>query len=213
MTRIRVLIVDDHPLLRRGVKQLLEMEEDFEVSGEAQDGEQALRLAVERQPDLILLDLNMVGMDGMATLDALRTAGVRSQIIILTVSDSDEDVVAALRARADGYLLKDMEPEDLVHQLRSAAQGQLVISEALTPVLARALGRNDKHEAGSLTSLTAREREILRQIAQGLSNKMIANKLDIAEGTVKVHVRNMLKKLGLKSRVEAAVWAVQQNFR
>jgi two-component system, NarL family, nitrate/nitrite response regulator NarL len=213
MSKTRILIVDDHPLLRRGVKQLLELENDFEAVGEARNGQEALTFAKELQPDLILLDLNMVGMDGMATLDALREAGVRSRIIMLTVSDSDEDVVAALRAGADGYLLKDMEPEDLLQQLRMAAEGRLVISEALTPALARALGREHQDDQASLASLTAREREILRLIARGLSNKMIANRLDIAEGTIKVHVRNMLKKLGLRSRVEAAVWAVNQNLR
>ncbi len=213
MNETRVLIVDDHPLLRRGVSQLLELEPGFVCVGEASSGQEALQLAAGQQPDLILLDLNMTGMDGLETLRALRKAAVESRIIILTVSDSDSDVVQAMRDGADGYLLKDTEPEDLVAQLRQATDGQVVVSETLTPALARALGRPKKNEKASLANLTAREREILKLIARGKSNKMIARELDITEGTIKVHVRSMLKKLGLRSRVEAAVWAVDQGVR
>ncbi|MCC5810936.1 MAG: two-component system response regulator NarL [Ectothiorhodospiraceae bacterium] len=213
MSTTRVLIVDDHPLLRRGVKQLLELEPEFTCIGEANSGQEALQLAEAEQPDLILLDLNMNGMDGLETLRALRGKAVESRIIILTVSDSDTDVVQAMRDGADGYLLKDTEPEELVSQLRQANDGRLVVSESLTPALARALGRPSKNEKASLANLTAREREILKLIARGKSNKMIAKQLDIAEGTIKVHVRSILKKLGLRSRVEAAIWAVNQGIR
>ncbi len=213
MSETRVLIVDDHPLLRRGVVQLLELEPDFACVGEASSGQEALQLAGQAQPDLILLDLNMIGMDGLETLRALRAAAVEARIIILTVSDSDTDVVQAMRDGADGYLLKDTEPEELVAQLRQAMDGRLVVSDALTSALARALGRPKKDEKASLANLTAREREILKLIARGKSNKMIAKQLDISEGTIKVHVRSMLKKLGLRSRVEAAVWAVNQGIR
>ncbi len=132
---------------------------------------------------------------------------------MFTVSDHEDDVVAALRNGADGYLLKDMEPEDMVRQLRQAALGRMVISESLTALLAEAL-RNQRNAPTTpdVHSLTQREREILQQLAGGLSNKLIARKLDITEGTVKVHVKHLLKKLNLRSRVEAAVWAVQAGI-
>lgn len=207
-----VLIIDDHPLLRRGVTQLLELEPDLEAVGEASSGDEGLRLAQELQPDLILLDLNMQGMTGVETLKAMRTKGIKACVVVLTVSDSDEDITASLRAGANGYLLKDMEPETLVTQLRRAAGGEVVISEALTSSLARALTRDHGTAGPGLDSLTAREREILRHLARGESNKAIARNLEITEGTTKVHVKNLLKKMGFRSRVEAAVWAVQNGL-
>lgn len=209
----QVLLIDDHPLLRRGITQLLEMESDMEMAGEASNAEDGIRLAVELEPDLILLDLNMPKVNGLETLKRLREQGVASRIVIFTVSDHEEDVIAALRSGADGYLLKDMEPEDLLDQLHQAAVGRMVISDRLTALLAEAL-RNQKptRNQPDFDSLTPREQEILRLIADGLSNKMIARRLDISEGTVKVHVKHLLKKLGLRSRVEVAVWAVQEGF-
>lgn len=209
-TLTRILVVDDHPLFRRGVRQLLELETGFAAVAEASCGEEALALADEMEPDLILLDLNMAGMDGIEVLRALRAADAASRIVLLTVSDAEEDVVAALRAGADGYLLKDMEPEALLVHIQQAAEGQMVISEQLAVTLAAVIGRRDM-AVDPLANLTRRELDILRALAQGLSNKMIARRLDISEGTVKVHVRNLLKKLRLKSRVEAAVWAVRHQ--
>ena len=213
-TPASILLIDDHPLLRRGITQLLEMEDDMTLAGEASNSADGIRLATELEPDLILLDLNMPGVNGLETLRQLRDGGVASRIVIFTVSDHEDDVVSALRAGADGYLLKDMEPEDLVNQLHQAAVGKLVISERLTALLADALRQQQTPEQGQpdFTSLTPRERDILRHIAQGLSNKMVARRLDISEGTVKVHVKHLLKKLGLRSRVEAAVWAVQEGY-
>ncbi|MDF3936422.1 two-component system response regulator NarL [Pseudomonas citronellolis] len=208
--RARLLLVDDHPMMRRGVVQLLEFEDDLCVVGEAGSGEEALRLAAELDPDMILLDLNMKGMNGLETLRALREAGVDARIVVFTVSDDRGDVISALRAGADGYLLKDMEPERLLEHIRQAATGQLSISPQLAQVLAQAL-RGDE-PTRSLEDLTERERQILRQLAHGFSNKMIARKLDITEGTVKVHVKRVLHKLGMRSRVEAAVWAVENHL-
>jgi two-component system nitrate/nitrite response regulator NarL len=152
----------------------------------------------------------MQGMDGIQTLKRLRDKGVSSRIIILTVSDADDDVVAAITNGADGYLLKDMEPELLLEQIHRAVTGKMVLSEAITEILATAL-RQPKSVNSPLSSLTNREYEILSLIAQGMSNKMIARELDISDGTVKVHVKHLLKKLGLRSRVEAAVWMVNQQ--
>lgn len=206
-----ILLVDDHPLLRKGLTQLIELEDELCLTGEASNGEDALRLALEQDPDLIVLDLNMQGMDGLETLRAMREAGVTSRIVMLTVSDNDEDVVCAITYGADGYLLKDMEPEEILAQLKEAAHGKMVISDKLTQVLAKAIRKGETSKTSLLAKLTSREHEILKLIAKGLSNKQIARDLDISDGTVKVHVKHVLKKLGLRSRVEAAVWMVNQQ--
>lgn len=210
-----VLTIDDHPLFRKGVADLLGLEPAFQLVGEADCGERGLELARELRPDLILLDLNMRGMDGLETLRALRAEPeLESRIIMLTVSDKEENVVAALRLGADGYLLKDMEPEDILERLLTAADGRVVLSEQLTDLLAHALREDSRPRDPDAAGLTEREAEILALIARGLPNKLIARELDIAEGTVKVHVKHILKKINLRSRVEAAVWAIEhQNDR
>lgn len=208
-----ILMVDDHPLLRKGLRQLIDFEDELEVIGEASSGAEALSFVENQDPDLITLDLNMQGMDGLETLRALRTLGVTSRIIMLTVSDNDEDVLEAIRSGADGYLLKDMEPEELLEKLKEATIGKMVMSEKLTQVLASALRKPEKKTASVLSTLTSREYEILKLIAKGMSNKLIARELDISDGTVKVHVKHLLKKLDLKSRVEAAVWMVNHQSK
>ena len=206
-----VIVIDDHPLFRKGVADLIAMEPSLRLVGEATNGEAGIRLAQETDPDLILLDLNMKGMDGLETLRRLRAADVDARIVMLTVSDSEEDVVAALRAGADGYLLKDMEPEDILDSLRRATAGRMVISRQLTELLARALRDEQRPQRPEEAGLTAREEEILRLVAKGYSNKLVARELDLAVGTVKVHVKHILKKLRLRTRVEAAVWAVSSQ--
>ena len=206
-----IMMVDDHPLLRKGLKQLIDMEDDIEVVGEASSGMEAIELALSLEPDLITLDLNMQGMDGLETLKRMRDKHVDARIIMLTVSDNDEDVVEAIRNGADGYLLKDMDPEDIIEKLHEAAVGKMVMSPKLTEVLASALRKPEKPGSRALASLTSREYEILKLIAKGMSNKLIARELDISDGTVKVHVKHFLKKLNLRSRVEAAVWMVNHQ--
>ena len=206
-----VMLVDDHPLLLKGLKQLLEFETDIEVIAEANNGPDAIRLAENLDPDLIVLDLNMHGMDGLETLKEMRKVGVTSRIVMLTVSDADEDVVEAISSGADGYLLKDMDPEKLLEQIRRALDGKMVLSEAITEILATAIRKPAPRQQADLNNLTNREYEILSLIAKGMSNKVIARELDISDGTVKVHVKHLLKKLGLRSRVEAAVWMVNQQ--
>jgi two-component system nitrate/nitrite response regulator NarL len=206
-----VIVIDDHPLFRKGVADLIAMEPSLRLVGEATNGEAGIRLAQATDPDLILLDLNMKGMDGLETLRQLRAADVDARIVMLTVSDSEEDVVAALRAGADGYLLKDMEPEDILDSLRRATAGRMVISRQLTELLARALREEQRPQRPEEAGLTGREEEILRLIAKGYSNKLVARELDLAVGTVKVHVKHILKKLRLRTRVEAAVWAVSSQ--
>ncbi|MEH6471993.1 MAG: two-component system response regulator NarL [Halopseudomonas sp.] len=209
MEQSKIVVVDDHPLMRQGIIQLLALEPSFEVVGEASCGEGALDVVLKQEPDVVLMDLNMKGMDGIESLKLLRQHDVDAKIIMFTVSDENEDVLNALRNGADGYLLKDMEPEELLQRLRTAVSGQMVLSPELMHILALEL-RNERNPP-QLGSLTKREKEILKQIAVGQSNKQIARKFDITEGTVKVHVKNLLKKMKLRSRVEAAVWAVENK--
>ncbi|HHQ6539606.1 TPA: two-component system response regulator NarL [Serratia fonticola] len=203
-----ILLIDDHPMLRNGVKQLISMDPRLQVIAEASNGEQGVELAELHDPDLILLDLNMPGMNGLATLDRLRQTALSGRVVVFSVSNHEDDVVSALKRGADGYLLKDMEPEELLKALHQAAAGQMVLSEALTPVLAVSLRENRPAVERDIQQLTPRERDILKLIAQGLPNKLIARKLTITESTVKVHVKHLLKKMKLKSRVEAAVWVL-----
>ncbi len=207
-----ILLIDDHPLLRKGVKQLIEMHPAMQVVAEACNAMDGVKQAKAMEPDLILLDLNMPNINGIETLKMLREEEVSSRIIVFTVSDNEEDVVAALKAGADGYLLKDMEPEDLLSSLEQAATGTLVISPRLTSLLAKALQNNKHANKVDIDSLTPREKQIIKLITNGMANKVIARKLSITEGTVKVHVKHLLKKLRLRSRVEVAVWAIQEGL-
>lgn len=206
-----IMLVDDHPLLRKGLRQLISMDADLEVVAEASSGADAITQGIELDPDLILLDLNMQGMNGLETLRNLRDQGVTSRIVMLTVSDADDDVLQAISLGADGYLLKDMEPEDLLEQIKRALNGKMVLSEKVTQILATAIRSPNNKDAGEIDALTQRELEILKLIAKGLSNKLIARELDISDGTVKVHVKHLLKKLHLRSRVEAAVWMINHQ--
>jgi len=206
-----ILLIDDHPMLRNGVKQLISLDPQLKVIAEAGNGEQGLALAEQHDPDLILLDLNMPGINGLETLDRLRHIDLSGRIVVFTVSNDEEDVVNALKRGADGYLLKDMEPEALLTSLHQAAAGQMVLSETLTSVLISSLRETPPATQRDLQQLTRREQDILRQIARGLPNKIIARKLNITESTVKVHVKHLLRKLQLKSRVEAAVWYLQHK--
>ncbi|MGF6487862.1 two-component system response regulator NarL [Pseudomonas frederiksbergensis] len=202
----RILLVDDHPMMRHGIRQMLELEDDFLIVGEASQGEEALGLIEPLRPDLVLLDNNMPQMNGIETLRRLRAMNYTGKVLLFTVSDAEDDIRDALRLDADGYLLKDMEPELLIQYIRDALNGALVISPGLTQVMAQAL-RAPARQA--VVELTERERQVLKTIASGFSNKVIGHKLGITEGTVKVHVKNLLHKLGLRSRVEAAVWAME----
>ena len=209
----RILIIDDHPLFRKGVAQLIAMAPHLKVVGEASNGEQGVAMAKELDPDMILLDLHMTGTGGIETLKAIRDAGMDCRVVILTVSDNADDLVAAIRSGADGYLLKDMEPEDLLAAIDETLNGRTVIGERLNGLLAHAIRGEAATKQRDMAMLTDREKEILQGLAQGLSNKLIARSLDITEATVKVHVKNLLKKLGFHSRLEAAVWAVGRGAK
>ncbi len=209
---IRVLIIDDHPLFRRGVRQLLALDDSFDVVGEAAGGQEGIEQARLLDPDLILLDLNMKGIDGLETLRTMRDLGIDARIILLTVSNSPDDLMAAIRAGSDGYILKDNDPEEILRMITSAMEGGNPISPELASLLAGALRGEAVAEQRTQTNLTEREAAILKCLAAGMSNKLIARELDIMESTVKVHVRNLLKKLHFRSRVEAAVWAVARDM-
>ncbi|WP_028109689.1 response regulator [Ferrimonas futtsuensis] len=201
-----VMVVDDHPLLRRGICQLLTLDERYDLFAEVGSGVDALAAVAEDEPDLILLDLNMKGMSGLDTLNALRQEEVTSHIVILTVSDAAEDVRTLIQAGADGYLLKDSEPEQILDQVEQVITGKQVITERLQSYLQGSGGEDDSW----WQELTPREQEIARLIAEGMSNKLLAEKLFISEGTVKVHVKNLLRKTDCRSRVELAVKVLQK---
>lgn len=214
---MRVLLIDDHALVRKGLEELLQSR-GVQVVASVSSGEEGVRRARELSSDIILLDVKMPGMNGVETLKQLRASGVRTPVVMLTMSREDADLRAALRAGAQGYLLKDMEPEDLVPALEVALRGDNVVAREMVGTLADIVRSNAGPElearrpAMPFADLTQREQEILEHVAMGLSNKMIARALDIADGTVKLHVKAILRKLGMRSRVEAAVAAVEHGL-
>jgi len=203
-----VLLVDDHPLFRRGVAQLIAAQPDFEVVGEAASSNEGVSMAASLKPDLVLMDLHMRDSNGLDALKKIKDSGLETQVIMLTVSDAEQDFVRAVRAGAEGYLLKGSEPEEILDKLRQAARGETVFTEPLMSMLVGAMRGGTVAPPTNEECLTTRERQILRLIAAGKSNKHIARELDISDGTVKVHVKNLLRKLNLQSRLEAAVWAL-----
>lgn len=205
MTECRVLLVDDHPLMRRGIHQLLSFEDEFSVVAEASNGADAVAKNHECKPDLVLLDLNMKGMSGLDTLNALRADGCDATIVILTVSDSPADIEAIVKAGADGYLLKDTEPDELVELLKVSLRGNKAYSKEVAKYLADRENSTDVFD-----ELTDREMQILKEVAKGYRNKQIADTLFISESTVKVHMKSLLKKLSVPSRTAATVMYLER---
>lgn len=214
---MRVLLIDDHTLVRKGLEQLLQSR-GVEIVASVGSGAEGIAQAHALKPDIVLLDMKMPEMSGTETLKKLRAAGITSPILMLTMSRDEQDLQAALRNGAQGYLLKDMDPEDLVPALQDALQGKNVVAKELIGSLTRLVqgqtGRNaaKTSTAGLLDDLTPRELEILRHVAEGESNKAIGRALEITDGTVKLHVKSILRKLGMRSRVEAAVLAVEHGL-
>ena len=206
-----VAIIDDHPLFRRGVHELLDLEPTVEVVGEAGTREEALDLVRRYEPDLTILDLNMKGSSGVEILSTLKEEDPSRRIVLLTVSDSGKDLTACIQAGADGYFLKDMEPEQFLKSIRQALEGQIIVDASMMAFLTTSLRAKMRSVVQERPVLTGREGDVLELIAKGCTNKVIARRLDITEGTVKGHVKHILKKLGCRSRVEAAVWAAQQK--
>ena len=211
---MRVLLIDDHALVRKGLEQLLESR-GIEVVAAVGTGSEGITCAQELAPDIVLLDIKMPDMNGLETLIQLRAQGIEVPVLMLTMSRDEADLQAALRGGAQGYLLKDMDPEDLVPALQDAMKGNNVVAKELIGSLTRNVQgqpKKDLRPGTLLSDLTPREQEILRHLAEGQSNKGIARVLDITDGTVKLHVKSILRKLGVRSRVEAAVIAVEHGL-
>ena len=209
---MRVLIIDDHPLFRKGARQLLEMDARFEVVGEADDGASSIAQTRLLDPELVLLDLNMKPVSGIEVLRRIKQEREDIMVVMLTVSDQGEDVAKAIQLGADGYLLKDMEPEDMLTKLAQVSQGQIVMDDNVANLLANLLKSGEHPLLPEDANLTERETETLTLLAEGLNNKRIARRLNISDGTVKVHIKNILRKLKVRSRLEAAIWAINNGF-
>lgn len=207
-----VVVIDDHPLFRRGVRELLDMEPSIEVVGEAGNRDQAIEMVRQFEPDLTVLDLNIKGSSGLEILTILKDEDPSRRIVILTVSDSGKDLTACIQAGADGYFLKDSDPEQFLSNIRQTLEGRLMVDPSMMVYLTASL-RNKASVRDETPQLTGRESDVLALIAEGQTNKEIARVLNISDGTVKGHVKHLLNKLGFKSRVEAAVWATQNGFK
>jgi two-component system nitrate/nitrite response regulator NarL len=211
---MRVLLIDDHALFRIGLLELLERR-GIEVIDAVGDSDVGLRLARDCAPDVVLMDLRMPGENGIDVVRRMQREGIERRVAMLTTSTDERDVVEALQAGVNGYLLKDMEPDDLVAALQGILNGQTIVAPELTGALARAVRQETAlpdEPPVTFSDLTPREMEILCHLAGGQSNKVIGNELGISEGTVKLHVKSILRKLKMRSRVEAAVLAVEQGL-
>lgn len=215
MNKIRILIADDHPMLRQGIKQILELEEDFSVIAQASNADEAIRMAKDKTPDVILMDINMPGKSGIEAIKDLKQAMVPSRIIVLTINQDRDYLFKALQLGAEGYVLKDAEPAVLTEAIRSVYKGQSFIQPNMTRELVREFNRVTLHEKdrNEEESLTAREIEVLCLIAEGMINKEIGKKLYISEKTVKNHVSNIFKKINVSDRTQAAIYAFKRNLK
>jgi two-component system nitrate/nitrite response regulator NarL len=211
MIQSRIILVDDHTLFRKGLAELLERDRLVSVVAMTGNPADVQRLLNEHRPDALILDLNMPGTDGINLMQELKADGFTLPMLILTVSEAEEDLARALRSGANGYLLKSMEPDEVIDAIERAVKGETVVAPAMTAKLVSLLDAKNAAES-VLNSLTQREREILSHLARGESNKAIARQLDISYDTVKLHVRHILAKLNLSSRVEAAVFAVEHKL-
>jgi two-component system NarL family response regulator len=209
MERIRVLLVDDHQLFRRGVASLLSGREDIEVVGEASNGADAMERARELMPDVILMDIKMPELDGLAATKQLKAEMPYVRIMILTVSETDEDLFEAIKSGASGYLLKNVDPDYLIASVQQVQRGEVPIAPTMAAKILRELTAPAE---STVQALTARERQVLELLAGGLANKEIAFQLKISENTVKNHLRNILEKLHLQNRVQAALYAVRMGL-
>jgi DNA-binding NarL/FixJ family response regulator len=209
---IRVVVADDQALVREGFRLILEVEQDIEVVGEAADGSQAVETTRKLDPDVVLMDVQMPGLDGIEATRRIGGAGLRARILVLTTFDRDDYVYAAMRAGASGFLLKDIRREQLVHAIRTVAAGDALLAPVLVKRLIEDLCRRPAPSQGrpsELTDLSDRELQVLTLLARGLANAEIGRELFLGEATVKTHVANTLRKLGLRDRVQAVIAAYE----
>nr|WP_179275333.1 response regulator transcription factor [Rhodococcus sp. 06-1059B-a] len=212
---ISVLIVDDQELMRMGLTMVLDAQEDIDVVGEAADGKAALEAVADLQPDVVLMDVRMPGIDGVEATEQITSSASLSRVLVMTTFDLDEHVLGAIRAGASGFLLKDTPPDDLVSAIRSIAGGDAVVSPKVTKRLLTRMVADEAtplRDPAMLDALTDREREVLELLATGLSNAEIAQRLGLSEATVKTHVGRMFTKLGLRDRVQAVVLAYETGL-
>lgn len=212
---IRVLIADDHPLIRQGIKQILELEKDMTVVAQAGNGDEAVRMAQETKPDIILMDINMPDINGIQAISRLKELDIPSKIIVLTIHEDREYLVKTLQLGADGYILKDADAQMLMEAIRSVYNGQSFIQPSMTKQLVNefnkvTLQEKNKHEENGLTE---REIEVLKLVAEGMLNKEIAKALYISEKTVKNHISNIFRKLNVSDRTQAAIYAFKHNIK
>ena len=214
MGKLKILLADDHPLFRSGIKLLLQRQKDFDVIGEASDGAECVKLAQKLKPDLVLLDLHMEGVGGLEALPLLKKEVPEAHVLMLTVSEDAADLIEALKLGAAGYLLKNIDTDFLLDSIKRAANGESVMSPQMAANLANAIRMEKKvtAEKEEAPHLSPRETQSIQLIAKGASNKEIARSLDIAESTVKIHVQGILRKLNLTSRVQAAIYAIDHNL-
>jgi DNA-binding NarL/FixJ family response regulator len=213
--RIRVLIVDDHAMVRRGMRDFLDLHDDLEVVGEAANGREALAQAEALLPDVVVMDLLMPDLDGIAATAQLKELHPRIEVVVITSFIEEERITGALAAGASGFLLKDAEADDLAAAIRSARAGDVYLDPAVAGIVARRLRAGATGAGGhgdAVATLTVRERDVLAAVARGLSNRAIADELGIAERTARTHVSNILAKLGLASRTQAALFAVEHHL-
>jgi len=216
--RIRVLIVDDHAMVRRGMRDFLELHDDLEVVGEAGDGAEALELAAALLPDVVVMDLLMPEMDGIAATTELKARHPGIEVVVITSFIEEDRITAAIEAGASGFLLKDAEADDLANAIRAAREGEVYLDPAVAGIVARRMRTGgvaaaaDRDAEAAAGLLTARERQVLAGVARGLSNRAIAEELGMAERTARTHVSNILAKLGLTSRTQAALFAVEHHL-
>ena len=216
---IRILIADDHPIVRDGLRKLLSLEDDFEIVGEANDGREVLDLIQEVEPDVLLLDLRMPNLDGLSTLQAMQQTGKRTKVIILTASEDKNEFVQAMKLGCSGIVLKQTAPELIVKSIRKVHAGEIWLDSHTTAAVMRQFATATEAAAGNGTAksrerspLSAREREIVQLVAQGYKNKEMAEKMFISEQTVKNHLHNIFDKLGVSDRLELALYAIHKGL-
>mgnify|MGYP001565397842 FL=1 len=212
MKKIRVLLIDDHSLFRSGVKALLQTDSSIDVVGEGGGALEGIELARSLAPDVVLMDISMPGLKGTKAIPALLDAAPSVNLLMLTVSENENDLFEAIKAGAKGYILKNVEPEDLIRSIKRAAAGEAVMSGNLTGKIMEEFRNLVVQKEEHKEILTPREKEVLLLVAEGMSNKDVASELSLSESTVKIHIQHVLKKLNLKGRVQAAVYAMERGW-